>query len=175
MELTRYAIRRTGTPHYGAPNASGMPVMLCGTRSDEFESFAWAEAIARMCQQCERAAAVLAAGDAEPELRLAAGAITASGAGHMLIADSVRAYCGRQLGEDVASSGRVCKNCTSVRAALDAFLAEAELTDPVEAVTGAEAADGTWRGAWIGTAPEKGQQLTLDGAGPDAEQGALFS
>ncbi|WP_406321027.1 hypothetical protein [Streptomyces sp. NBC_00519] len=175
MELTRYAIRRTGTPHYGAPSASGAPVMLCGTHSDEFESFAWAEVVARMCQQCERAAAILAADKAEPALRLAAGAMTASGAGHMLIADTARAYCGKALGDDTPSSGRVCKNCTGVRDALDAFLAEAELADTVEAVTEAESADGTWRGAWIGTAPEGGQQLTLDGAAPDAEQGALFS
>ena len=50
--------------------------------------------------------------------------------------------------------------------------AELELAETVESVEQAEAADGTWRGKWIGAEPA--QQLTLDGTRPDGQQGALF-
>lgn len=51
---------------------------------------------------------------------------------------------------------------------------EAELAATVAAVAQAEAADGTWRGEWI-TSGEEGQQLTLAGIRPDAQQGCLFA
>ncbi|MFJ6748285.1 hypothetical protein ACIQNI_08850 [Streptomyces sp. NPDC091266] len=50
--------------------------------------------------------------------------------------------------------------------------AEEELDQAVKAIEQAEAAEGTWRGKWIGT--ELAQQLTLDGTRPDSQQGQLF-
>lgn len=38
-----------------------------------------------------------------------------------------------------------------------------------------EVSEGTWHGAWITADADTGQQLTLDGTRPDAQQGALFA
>ncbi|MGK5531558.1 hypothetical protein [Streptomyces sp. URMC 129] len=53
--------------------------------------------------------------------------------------------------------------------------AAAELADTVNAVTEAEAADGTWRGGWIAGTPTPGDGLALFDMDPDSEQGALFA
>ncbi len=52
-------------------------------------------------------------------------------------------------------------------------VAEAELLDTVEAVEEAERVGGTWRGAWIGAAPDDAALFDL--APAEAEQGALFT
>ncbi|PSJ29815.1 hypothetical protein B7P34_04705 [Streptosporangium nondiastaticum] len=118
MQITKYAVMSAGTPHYGARSVDGAPVMLCGTSAANL----WrTESEARMCQQCERAHAVFVAGPVERELRLAAGA--KGGVGHLLIPGESRGYCGKGLGEQVATGKRVCKNCTRVAEGLDAFSA----------------------------------------------------
>ncbi|MEX2984562.1 hypothetical protein [Streptomyces sp. C36] len=118
MQITKYAVMSAGTPHFGARGIDGAPVMLCGTGAANL----WRTASeARMCQQCERAHAVLVAGPVERELRLAAGA--KGGLGHLLIPGESRGYCGKGLGEQVATGKRVCKNCTRAAEGLDAFSA----------------------------------------------------
>lgn len=211
ITFTRYAIRRTGTPHYGVADVTGAPRLLCNTTSTELEALSATEAVARMCQQCDRAHAVVEAGNVEPELRLVAGAQGKSGAGHRLIPGQSRGYCGKELGEDTPTGARECKNCASMLAYLDRFLAavqaqpgsdaeaEAEPTfdDYVDALTeavnaaptladvveieqpaptaGEDDDTDTWRGQWLTASTNPGQQLTLDGVRPDAQQGALFA
>lgn len=118
MQISKYAVMSTGTPHYGARGIDGTPITLCGTGAANLGHTA---SEARMCQQCERAHDVFTAGNVERELRLAASA--KGGAAHMLIPGQTRGYCGKALGEQDASGRKVCKNCTRVAEALDRFSA----------------------------------------------------
>ncbi|MCA6093476.1 hypothetical protein LE181_15070 [Streptomyces sp. SCA3-4] len=118
MQIAKYAAMSTSTPHYGARGLDGAPVMLCDTSAANLRQ---TDSEARMCQQCERAHAILTAGPVERELRLAAGA--KGGVGHLLIPGEPRGYCGKGLGEKAATGKRVCKNCERVVEALDRFSA----------------------------------------------------
>lgn len=79
----------------------------------------------------------------------------------------------KQAAEE-ASHGIPVRRCTKSQPIREQATAEIELADTVAAVEQAEAAEGTWRGAWL-TVDEDGQQLTLDGTRPDAQQGCLFA
>ena len=175
MELITFIAGRTSTPHLGGL-VDGAPRTICNTVARGL--VAATAAGGRLCQSCERGAAVLRSHVLRPEVRLLATARSTKAVGHYLIEGTSSAYCGVTVGEGAPAGDRVCKVCEALRvkvAEFDLAWTSSLFGHDVEADAPYDCAACEWVGRYAqGTAPARQEwaahEETCQAPGADAEK-----